>query len=135
MGTSSSGGMGIGTIIFIVIVGYNLFFDDDDEDKKEVNIKKTDKPAVEKTIDVESVKHTAKKLIEDAKVLLKETVDEYEKDKAERQEIKASPSEETIIASDEKKEVEESKKDKTYIPSLQLPQSEDLDQPTFRTIE
>jgi len=135
MGTSSSGGMGIGTIIFIVIVGYNLFFDDDDEDKKEVNIKKTDKPAVEKTIDVESVKHTAKKLIEDAKVLLKETVDEYEKDKAEKQKIKASPSEETIIASDEKKEVEESKKDKTYIPSLQLPQSEDLDQPTFRTIE
>lgn len=129
MGTSSSGGMGIGSVIFMLVVGYNLFFDDDDEDKKDVESKKADKPAIEKTVDVESVKHTAKKLIKDAKVLLKETVNEYEKDKA-------SP-EETIIASDEKEEkLEAPEKDEIYHnPSLQLPESESSDQPTFRTIE
>ena len=121
-------GLSLGTVIFMLVVGYNVFFDDDDEDKKDVESKKADKPAIEKTVDVESVKHTAKTLIEDAKVLLKETVDEYKKDKA--------PSEETIIASDEKEEkLEEPEKDKIYNPSLQLPESESSDQPTFRTIE
>ena len=121
-------GLSLGTVIFMLVVGYNIFFDDDDEDKKDVESKKADKPAIEKTVDVESVKHTAKTLIEDAKVLLKETVDEYKKDKA--------PSEETIIASDEKEEkLEEPEKDKIYNPSLQLPESESSDQPTFRTIE
>ena len=70
-------GLSLGTVIFMLVVGYNVFFDDDDEDKKDVESKKADKPAIEKTVDVESVKHTAKTLIEDAKVLLKETVDEY----------------------------------------------------------
>lgn len=136
MSKSSGGGISLGTIVLILIIGYNIFFDDDDEDKKDVEVKKTDDPAIEEEVGetIESIKEDAKKMIEHVKKALEEA---FEEDEQVQEEIVEPEEEKPVIASDDKKlEIrsvpEESKND---IPSLQIPKGEQSDQPILRPIE
>jgi hypothetical protein len=149
MSSSSSGGIGIGGIIFAMIIGYNLFFDDD-EDKKDVDVKKTDKPVVEETTkkSIETVKEDAKKLIEDAKKALTKVVEDYKKHNTdvddfsnkvdayvEKEDITQKQPKEKIESAKEEK-IQTLKKDEDSLPSLQIPNKQkSSDQPLFKTIE
>ncbi len=140
MSSSSGGGIGIGGIIFICFIAYNLFFDDDDEDKKDVEGKKTHKPVIseETKESLIKVKEDAKKVIEDTKQALIEAAKDYKKEKGENKEVIITKDETIIVTDNGKAEKIETagtpiKKD---IPSLQLPNKGPSEgQPTFRTIE
>lgn len=89
MSKSSSGSIiSLPTIIFLVVM-YNVFFDDD-EDKKEVEIKSNDQVVVEETIDKPSLKDQIVELGEQAKDVAenvistaKEEIDERQKEETQ----------------------------------------------------
>ena len=111
---SSSGGIGIGTIIFIVVVGYNIFFDDNDKNTENV---KSNKTTIKQTVDqtIKDVKNDSKKLIDKANKSFKQTKN-----------IQEEPAKkEHVIAND-----------KESIPSLKIPNhSKSSSSPTFKTIQ
>jgi len=78
MARKSGGGISISTIVFLIIA-YNVFFSDDDADKKEVKVIKTsDKQQISETL-----KESANNLKEEAKVFINEAKKEFEKAKEE----------------------------------------------------
>ena len=145
MSSSTGSGIGIGGIIFMLVVGYNLFFDDDDEDKKDVDSKKDKKPAISETTkkSIEKVKEDAKKAINSAKQALTKVIEDYKKNKTEVEDFsdkeESYVEKETIVVSeDPKKLIIESadNEHKENIPSLQISNKGPSEgQPTFRTIE
>ena len=69
MASESSGGFGIGTIIFILIAG-NFLFCDDDDDKKELKI--TPQAQIEVTTNPKPKSQEVKKIITSVKKMAKE---------------------------------------------------------------
>jgi len=147
MGKSSGGGIGLGTIVFVGFIVYNVFFDDDD-DKKDVESKKSSEPAIEETSEV-SIQDEASKIINIGKkafIEIRDGVKDAVNKKSEKivdakppEEPKEEPSkpDEIIITSDDRKEVLSSiEKNEDEVPSLSIPdQQTQVEQPTFRTIE
>jgi hypothetical protein len=143
--SKSGSGFSLGTILFIGFVIFNLF-DDDDEDKKDVESKKSSEVAIEKTSDIslEDVKKEAAELLSAAKKAFIEVKDEYvkqsdedpRKDELPPPEVEKPKPDEIIIKSDDKEEIITSlNKDENEIPSLSISTQDKPDQPTFRTIE
>ncbi len=69
--SSSSGGLSIGTIIFVVIIGYNFLFDDDDEKEVEV-VEQSEEMVVDAE---EDIKPKVQDIITSAKEKLREVRD------------------------------------------------------------
>lgn len=81
MSKTSSGGIGIGTIIFWIFIGYLIFGGDDNNDKKEVDIKVND------TNIIEDVQKTVSKVRKELTEIKVEEIPIYEEEEEEEEVI------------------------------------------------
>jgi hypothetical protein len=84
MSDSSSGGIGIGTIIFCIII-YNVFFGDDDKNKdvKEIDVKTQDEYVSDET--KKEIKENIKNVVTSAKKAFEEAEDKLTKKQNEKE--------------------------------------------------
>jgi hypothetical protein len=106
-----SGGIGIGTIIFWVILA-NIFLSDGDE-KVDVKVKVDDKPTITESVKntIDDVKDESKKIVGNIKIVVSSGIKEYKKEK-EAEKIKEKEAEKQVEKFDSDDDIYGSTEDK-----------------------